>query len=45
MGCRTNVNGLFYGMYFAIKEGNGLVCSLIICKFVWQLILFIYNNE
>ena len=45
MGGRTNVNGLFYGMYFAIKEGNGLVCSLIICKFVWQLILFIYNNE
>ena len=45
MGGRINVNGLFYGMYFAIKEGNGLVCSLIICKFVWQLILFIYNNE
>ncbi len=36
MGCRTNVNGLFYGMYFVIKEDNGLVYSLIIRKFVWQ---------
>lgn len=36
MGGRINVNGLFYGMYFAIKEDIGLVYSLIIRKFVWQ---------